>query len=577
MSEFIWHSSKEKIKPIEQPIDISELKDLQGENLIPQEIQQKLQSEKWDEAKGDKEQEYQKFSDYIAQVSLDERNIIFTAIQDSPNRQFSKYTEENGYIINKETDQNFKAKFWKETPQEQLVNQKIQSVKNVEKSINSKQLELEWFKNDGERFLTVFESRKDSFKNIPELIELVEDSRTWIDTSDFNKFAWFENKVRNILSQNSNLEKIATSLKSSGDETGYQEFKTYASSLSPELSSRFVAFETAPQHISDIPSDLHQAQIVGGLGTEDFKQYGNIVESNQNGQITRMDIGNIPPRRFVALQNTNYSLETDLPVGDFYKTVSRQGLDYEKTAQTNGNKIEYLKRLENPEVKEFLSGAEFQKESLANCIRIISVMIELPVEKKLEDICGQSFVNKDDLKTGLSSSNLFAQTETLKKEVNDKKQTYQKALASEMQEYKKTLEKKDTKTKEVLAFLQSIGFTDIPQSVTDQIIAMINRNPKTYGFDEMISFADGNLGIDTVAGESQTLDMQDKVAFAKAVNKMLGFPQSDTNAPISILALQAGQSSVGDRILFQSQLAASGILNIGGIATALKNLEKREG
>ena len=48
-----------------------------------------------------------------------------------------------------------------------------------------------------------------------------------------------------------------------------------------------------------------------------------------------MDMGETPPRRFLGVKEDDYSLETDLPVGDFYKAVSNEGSEYESIAKKN--------------------------------------------------------------------------------------------------------------------------------------------------------------------------------------------------------------------------------------------------
>lgn len=58
------------------------------------------------------------------------------------------------------------------------------------------------------------------------------------------------------------------------------------------------------------------------------------------------------------------------------------------------------------------------------------------------------------------------------------------------------------RARRTLNFLYEIGFTDIPQVVTDQIVDTLNSNSAlahSFGFNEQINFANGQIGFDTFA------------------------------------------------------------------------------
>ena len=55
------------------------------------------------------------------------------------------------------------------------------------------------------------------------------------------------------------------------------------------------------------------------------------------------------------------------------------------------------------------------------------------------------------------------------------------------------------RARRTLNFLYEIGFTDIPQAVTDQIVDTLNSNSALaaqFGFNEKIDFANGQIGFD---------------------------------------------------------------------------------
>ena len=93
------------------------------------------------------------------------------------------------------------------------------------------------------------------------------------------------------------------------------------------------------------------------------------------------------------------------------------------------------------------------------------------------------------------------------------------------------MKEKDEKTKEILQFLQDIGFTMIPQSISDDIIRQINLNPTQLDlgngihFNTAIDLKNGVLGTDIVGDNENTV----KGIFSRFVNKML---TGDPDIPI---------------------------------------------
>lgn len=520
MSETPWQQYE---TPLEKPIGVSKWIDSKENTLFPQNIESILKNpDNWDSEKWKQEEEYQKFIDFISIPENTQYKEFITSVFEniSSSEDIVDYIYENGYIVNQNTFQSFEKKFWGKQLERQEKEEEV--IEKKEEVIEQKEETNEAFRKSGEKFLTVFESRKASFQNIPELTTLVEDARTWIKEEKFDKFDWFENKVRNILSQNSNLEKIASSLKTSGDEKWYQEFKTYVSTLDTGFASRFEKFEANYGKPLSTKDDLATAQIVAGLWVEkdgDFKKYGNIVEANKNGQTTRMDIGEVPPRRFIGLPESNYSLETDVPVGDFYSAVATEGLAYEKTAKENGENVNYLDKLSGTDVRDFINSDDFSSPwmTLQNAVLHISRMIGLPAEKRLEDVCGKTFTSKDDLKNFVFSG-IVAQKETLQKEIDEKKKAYQDALKAKMTDYKKLMENKDKETKQVLEMLRSLGL-DMLWGSLDLIISQVKAGMIQLDLGEMtfdrqhIDLANGDFGESRVSDNSMAL-RKNLVAFA---------------------------------------------------------------
>lgn len=130
------------------------------------------------------------------------------------------------------------------------------------------------------------------------------------------------------------------------------------------------------------------------------------------------------------------------------------------------------------------------------------------------------------------------------------------------------------KARRTLSFLYDVGFTDIPQVVTDQIIGTLNSNSALaheFGFNERIDFANGQLGFDTFAGDSGTLDRADMAKFAEFVNRLIGAEV------VNVEAVRNGSGvAISDRREFRTLLRESGLMDVGAFGVAMDNLRSRE-
>ena len=154
------------------------------------------------------------------------------------------------------------------------------------------------------------------------------------------------------------------------------------------------------------------------------------------------------------------------------------------------------------------------------------------------------------------------------------RETYRNELLSLRNGYMAVLEQKDKRVKQTLRFLESIGFTQIPRYITDQIIDTMNSNSglrAQLGFTEKINFENGQIGMDKNSGESGEIDLLDQVAFAQFVNQMIW------EEAINIEALQNGTGApVGDRRRFKTILRESWLMDVGGIGVAMDNLTQNQ-
>ncbi len=189
-------------------------------------------------------------------------------------------------------------------------------------------------------------------------------------------------------------------------------------------------------------------------------------------------------------------------------------------------------------------------------------------------------INFENLSWEEIQAQLRSSMETHQTAVKEARDTYQETLLGLRDGYMALLDKKDKKVKDVLRFFESIGFTQIPQYITDQVIETLNSNSalaSQLGFNEKIDLSNGELGMNKNSSweNDENLDLQDMKAFAEFVNKMLGVTDSEGNPPINISALGTMNSAIwenGDTRM-QDILNRSWLL-IGGAGKARQNLEQ---
>jgi len=565
-----WAESE--ISPLEQfewaVLAWQETVEEQSNSILPVEIYDKLSLARWDEEKlWNQQEELRKSELYISTLSSIEQQNLFIIIDEAAKRNFNNYIKNNGYIINKITLQAFEADFWLvfESRDDEFTERREDVAEHTREIAD----ELKIFEGNREVFL----QNKDSFSDIPNFQSVVQ----WLE--DVNVENHEEVKAINEALKNtlaSNFDQVVRVYEKLWKQENpdapfesavFQSFKAQAVSLDLSFSHSFDNYiENSPRRVTDIPNLVHQAQIIGGIWTEDFKKYGSIVEATQDGQTTRMDISNIPPTRSITLEWSNFSLPTRVPIWDFYSTISREWLVYESIENENRPKIDALEKLSDTEVQEFLQSDDFKKESLWNCIRIISIMIGLIGDTTLSGLFWKEFTSKNDLQVTLSSGWILTKKQELEKEIEKKKKDYEWTLQALVQKYHESLREQDKKTREVLIFLESIWITQIPQLLLNNVIEQINRNPKAYWFDIKINLSEWELGMDKVVHEGGLLQVNKK-AFADIMNKMMGVEA------INVWLIWSW-APVWDMNKFQTQLRESGLLGIWGIWIAMENLKK---
>ena len=108
-------------------------------------------------------------------------------------------------------------------------------------------------------------------------------------------------------------------------------------------------------------------------------------------------------------------------------------------------------------MQEFVKSEDFQKESYDNIMRIIAQQLNTNIQD-LRNVLGLIGVhNKEELENTILHNGALAQKQKeLEKEIDAKKEAYQKALKQLVAEYSRKLQERDKKAEEVLVFFRDI-------------------------------------------------------------------------------------------------------------------------
>lgn len=336
---------------------------------------------------------------------------------------------------------------------------------------------------------------------------------------------------------------------------------TYNEALRPRIDA-FRLWLSFPG-VSSLPPE-QQIRTSTALGTD---VAGVESDAEQSGNI------------FTLETDTGEEISYDVVSGD--REISIDGYSLSSEVEDTGDyqtpKLEYM-RVEQetlPNIQRISAAAE----------AIGNAMIETDDVHEIKDMLrselGLSYYTQLGLEGLESASDIQESIQRAFREnterLDDAREEYAETLDELRDAHMAALRRKDERVRETLRYFESIGFTQIPQYITDQVVDTLNSNSalrNSLGFSEQIDFENGELGMDHVAGDSEGIDVADRVAFAEFVNSMMGITDADGEPPINVALIRNGSGApVGDRTRFQNLLMESGLLDVGGVQTALTNLE----
>ncbi len=518
------------------------------------------------------------FEDHLQTLPEAEQQELYEIIEKTNKLKLNKYIKKNGFIINGDTQVAFEVKFWVdrsvqrsqeiqlktetlEIKTQELASEKAETASEKAETASEKaELASEKAETASEKAETASEKaetasekaetddkvskfktaeklfawKEDQFANIPEFQKLLKEAKT-VDVRSASDMARMTEKFIAFFSWNKKLESVAQIMYNSS-KAEYDAFKEYAKDLAPSFEARFVKFEkNIDKNQPDVSNDLHRVQVKAGLGDGAVSKYGQYLESRSGDSTVTMDISDKPPTRRIGVAGSSLDLKTDVPIGEFYKVIEKEGLAYEKTAKENQPKIEYLNRMQGQEVQEFINSDEFGKESITNAKRIISLLIGLSDDMDLEDVCGRSFSSKEDLKA-FSLTWAVTRKKELEEEIQKKETKYEEALEAQVTFQKELQAEMDLVSTDAIQLITSLGldvvWEDLQILFSDTAIKQALMDAMPWFDPNNVDPANGDFGQSGLKEDNIRSFRKNMVEFANIVYSWKTMP--DTGLAFSV-------------------------------------------
>ena len=327
----------------------------------------------------------------------------------------------------------------------------------------------------------VKEKQENILNNIKKDILGYEDrfNKDFIKLLDSADIAWIIEYLENW----ENLDKVLSLLVEidrenwvdlSSPESVYSKFTFNLVELKPDLQSRINSFNSREGIViiknKSWVSYLNNAVAFASLGTDkNIKTNGSKMEAiDDEWDKIFVDTAEVPPLRQIALNGSDYRMETETPVWDFYeptvsyetdkKPIIDEKLTYENNLKWFENELLSVENKLNElvEKEKFLNSTW---ESLSES----DLQLRYDLEQKKIDLEEKIIDVKEQLK----------ESERKLLELEEK---YKQDLRAKVKSYSDKMKERDEKTKEVLGFLKQTWFDLLPKTLTDQIIREIQWN-----------------------------------------------------------------------------------------------------
>lgn len=216
---------------------------------------------------------------------------------------------------------------------------------------------------------------------------------------------------------------------------------------------------------------LNQAYI-SSLTGDNPKLNGSLLEStNQHGDKISIDVSTQPPKRILALEGSDYALETEIWIGVLHKPE----IQYSQKREELNTQLKVINALQTEWVQGHIEDLSEHWFSLAEIQNQFKQVYKIDI----------SFINSlDELK---NPSSLNSKQVDIENQLKQVEADYREAMMKAIKEHKQAVAESDEVKRQYLEFITNIGFDQLPKEKTDQliwevssgliIVSQINLNP----------------------------------------------------------------------------------------------------
>lgn len=377
---------------------------------------------------------YLPFVELLKHQKISALDSLFLTISQS--RESASYIEMNWFPTNKTSISLFNREFWTELSADIEINKKFS---NADEACV-------------ERFVQMYDQLDHNELEGTQTLELLNKLNDW-DTS-----AYIE--LKELLLENPNeLQKLLLAAKKADslnpESRVFQELTLTLIDIDPSFSDKIRAFE---EKYSSSKS-LETSYLLSLSGSNIKKEWSALLSRGEENEIITINMWQNPPARKISLDSDSYAIDSNFPLADLHKPE----LEYQKAYMDTMPKIRAAWFLKTMAVQEHIKDLSEHRAGLNEIKSTLKLCYQIDV----------SFIeNMDDLTT----SNLDSLMQKFQNTLDTAMEKYKTWLDVAIQANREKVKEQDKRKREILRFVNWIGFDLIDKQITDSLIQEVKSN-----------------------------------------------------------------------------------------------------
>jgi len=404
-----------------------------------------------------------------------------------------------------------------------IVANKLNNIREITEvdSIDNKELSIGNKEKAKDNFNNLFWNWNLDLSSLDWKIEELINNLVEVDIND-EKFDYVKKELFDYLKQWDNLNQLLTLIAEHSPES-FDQFTEFVKANDTNLEftkkiAKFKAENFALFSVEPVEWSIQNSYsyVISSL-PETRKEWDKLISEVGDDMQAVVDTSTNPPSRVIT--NWNYELKSE----PFLGPLMNPSIEYEST-------VSWLKKEKSNLIKQwniiFNEIKELEWKIVSIDEQLESVKAELWEDSKMYK---QLLDDKIEVKKSLDNNRIILTQKKerilfLESEIKTAKNKYIKQVQDSQKAYAEWLKERDERKKETLKFLDSIGFDEINQSATNQIIDTINNgsDKATFGFRNKINLANWNLWIN-LDGDINSFWIKEKKFFAEFVNILISW------------------------------------------------------